>query len=92
MLDLKRHEVWFVTGSQELYGKETLEKVADNSRAIARHLDESGALPVRVVWKPALTSPEAILKVCQGRAHRPRAPASSHGCTRSRRRRCGSPG
>jgi L-arabinose isomerase len=65
MLDLKRHEVWFVTGSQELYGKETLEKVADNSRAIARHLDESGALPVRVVWKPALTSPEAILKVCQ---------------------------
>jgi L-arabinose isomerase len=65
MLDLKRHEVWFLTGSQELYGKETLAKVADNSRAIARHLDESGALPVRVVWKPTLTSPEAILKVCQ---------------------------
>src|SRR5689334_9277822 len=65
MLDLKRQEVWFVTGSQELYGKETLAKVADNSRAIARHLDESGALAVRVVWKPALTSAEAILKVCQ---------------------------
>ena len=65
MLDLKRHEVWFVTGSQELYGKETLAKVADNSRAIARHLDESGALAVRVVWKPALTSAEAIQKVCQ---------------------------
>jgi L-arabinose isomerase len=65
MLDLKRHEIWFLTGSQELYGKETLAKVADNSRAIARHLDESGKLPVRVVWKPALTSAEAILKVCQ---------------------------
>ncbi|HET7503938.1 MAG TPA: L-arabinose isomerase [Kofleriaceae bacterium] len=65
MLDLKRHEVWFLTGSQELYGKETLAKVADNSRAIARYLDESGKLAVRVVWKPALTSPEAILKVCQ---------------------------
>jgi L-arabinose isomerase len=57
--------VWFLTGSQELYGKETLAKVADNSRAIARHLDESGALPVRVVWKPALTSAEAIQRVCQ---------------------------
>src|SRR4029078_13238108 len=65
MLDLKRQEVWFVTGTQELYGKETLGKVGDNARAIARHLDESGALPVRVVWKPALTSAEAILKVCQ---------------------------
>jgi L-arabinose isomerase len=65
MLDLKRNEVWFLTGSQELYGKETLAKVADNSRAIARHLDESGALPVRVVWKPALTSAEAIQRVCQ---------------------------
>ena len=65
MLDLKQNEVWFVTGSQEMYGKETLAKVADHSRAIARHLDESGALPVRVVWKPALTSAEAIRKVCQ---------------------------
>jgi L-arabinose isomerase len=65
MLDLKRHEVWLLTGSQELYGKETLEKVADHSRTIARHLDESGALPVRVVWKPVLKSADAISKVCQ---------------------------
>jgi len=65
MLDLKQHEIWFLTGSQELYGAETLKQVANNSRAIARGLDESGALPVRVVWKPALTSAEAILKVCQ---------------------------
>jgi len=65
MLDLKRREVWFLTGSQELYGDETLKQVAANSTAIARHLDESGALPVRVVWKPTLTSADAILKVCQ---------------------------
>ena len=65
MMNLKRREVWFLTGSQELYGDETLKQVADHSTTIARHLDESGALPVRVVWKPTLTSADAILKVCQ---------------------------
>jgi L-arabinose isomerase len=65
MLDLKRYQVWFLTGSQGLYGDETLKQVAENSRAIAEGLDASGSLPVRVVWKPALTSPEAILKVCE---------------------------
>ena len=40
MLDLKRREVWFLTGSQELYGDETLKQVADHSTTIARHLDE----------------------------------------------------
>ena len=33
MIDLKRNEVWFLTGSQDLYGVDTLAKVADNSRA-----------------------------------------------------------
>ena len=56
------HEVWFLTGSQELYGPETLAQVAAHSRTIAAHLDET--LPVRVVWKPALTSPEAITETC----------------------------
>ena len=65
MLDLKRHEVWFITGSQELYGAETLNQVAENSAAIVRHLNESGALPVRLVCKPTMKSAEAILSVCQ---------------------------
>jgi L-arabinose isomerase len=55
-------ELWFLTGSQELYGPETLKQVAEHSRAIAAHLD--GSLPVRVVWKPTLKSPEAITKMC----------------------------
>ncbi|HEU4735365.1 MAG TPA: L-arabinose isomerase [Kofleriaceae bacterium] len=71
MLDLRRNEVWFLTGSQELYGDETLRLVADNSKAIARHLDEAAGLPVRVVWKPVLTSAEAILAVCQDAAAAP---------------------
>ncbi|HTZ52602.1 MAG TPA: L-arabinose isomerase, partial [Spirochaetia bacterium] len=52
MTDLKKLEVWFVTGSQGLYGKETLDKVAEHSREIARELDASPLLPVRVVFKP----------------------------------------
>ncbi len=56
------NEVWFLTGSQELYGPETLNQVAEHSRVIAAHLD--GALPVRVVWKPTLKGPEAITALC----------------------------
>jgi len=71
MLDLSRNEVWFLTGSQELYGADTLRQVAEHSRTIARHLDDASGLPVRVVWKPALTSAEAILAVCQEAASAP---------------------
>lgn len=60
MIDLKHLEVWFVTGSQHLYGPETLEQVAEHSRIIAQALNESSALPVRVVFKPVLTTPDAI--------------------------------
>ncbi|AIE85431.1 L-arabinose isomerase [Fimbriimonas ginsengisoli] len=55
-------EIWFVTGSQHLYGEETLRQVADNSRRIAEALD--GSLPVKVVFKPVLTDPDAIRKLC----------------------------
>jgi L-arabinose isomerase len=64
MIDLKKQEVWFLTGSQHLYGDETLKKVAGDSRTIAEFLDASDSIPVRVVWKPTLTGPEAILNVC----------------------------
>jgi L-arabinose isomerase len=60
----KTQEVWFLTGSQHLYGEETLKQVARNSQQIAEFLDRSGKLPVRVVWKPILTGPDAILDVC----------------------------
>src|SRR3712207_8448047 len=48
-------EVWFLTGSQGLYGEETLQQVAEQSRRVAAALDEAGEVPVRVVWKPVLT-------------------------------------
>ena len=62
MFDLKQNEVWFVTGSQHLYGPKVLEQVAGHSQEIAGAL--SAALPVSVVFKPVLTGPDAILNLC----------------------------
>ncbi len=54
---LDSYEVWFVTGSQSLYGEETLRQVAEQSQAVAAGLD---GLPVRVVWKPVLIDTDGI--------------------------------
>ncbi len=64
MKALGEFEVWFLTGSQDLYGEETLCQVAENSKKIAAALDECAAIPVRVVWKPVVTNAEAILAAC----------------------------
>src|SRR5450759_1917764 len=64
MIDLSKHELWFLTGSQHLYGDETLRRVAEHSRTIAESLDRSGKLPARVVLKPILTGPDEIQKIC----------------------------
>src|SRR4051812_44217646 len=53
-------EVWFLTGSQGLYGPETLAQVAEQSRRIAEELGAVPGGPVRVVWKPVLTDAAAI--------------------------------
>jgi L-arabinose isomerase len=53
-------EVWFLTGSQGLYGEDTLRQVAAQSQEIARALDASGDVPVKIVWKPVLTDSNAI--------------------------------
>jgi L-arabinose isomerase len=58
-------ELWFVTGSQHLYGPGTLQKVAENAKKIAASLDSATVIPAAVVWKPTLTSPDAILRLCQ---------------------------
>ena len=65
MINLKELEVWFVTGSQHLYGEETLQKVAEHSQIIAASLNEASQIPVRVVFKPTVKSPEEIFAVCQ---------------------------
>ena len=60
---LRDLQVWFVTGSQQLYGEETLRRVAEQSRAIAGALAEAASVPVRVVWQPVVTRPEDIRRV-----------------------------
>ncbi len=63
--NLKELEAWFVTGSQHLYGEETLQQVDKNSQEIAAALDQSNAIPVKIIFKPVLTTPEAIHTLCQ---------------------------
>ena len=64
MLDqLKQSEVWLVTGSQHLYGPETLQQVAKNSQTIAAALDGSQKIPCRVAFKPVVKTPDEIVSL-----------------------------
>ena len=59
---MKNYKFWFATGSQDLYGEECLEHVAEHSQKIVEHLNQSGLLPYEVVWKPTLITNELIRK------------------------------
>ncbi len=61
----KRLNVWFVTGSQHLYGKEALTQVASNSREIASSLNAESVIPYEIVHKPAVTTPEEVKALCR---------------------------
>ena len=63
-LPTQQGQLWFLTGSQPLYGEETLRQVAQQSQQIASGLDGSGRLPLPIVWKPVLTTAEAIRQAC----------------------------
>ncbi len=69
MFDFNSKEIWFVTGSQHLYGPDTLLQVAADSRAITEALDNSPGIPVKVVFKPVLTTPESIFELCSEASH-----------------------
>ncbi|HXR43017.1 MAG TPA: L-arabinose isomerase [Acidothermaceae bacterium] len=57
-------ECWFLTGSQALYGDATLRQVDEQSAALVKMLNEGSGVGVRVVWKPVLTSADAIRRAC----------------------------
>ena len=65
MIDLKNYEVWFVTGSQHLYGEETLRLVAEHSKIIAESFDKNAKIPVSVIFKPTVTTPDEITNICK---------------------------
>lgn len=65
MINLKRYEIWFITGSQHLYGEETLRQVEEHSKIIAESFDNAPEIPVRVVFKPIVKTPDEILSICK---------------------------
>jgi L-arabinose isomerase len=62
-MDLKKFEFWFVIGSQDLYGEETLRQVAEHGRIMADEFNKDPALPAKIVLKPVAISPSAIRKI-----------------------------
>ncbi len=65
LTQISQYEVWFITGSQHLYGPKVLEQVAANSQEIAAHLNESTNVPVSVVFKPVVKTADEITALCQ---------------------------
>lgn len=65
ILNLKEFEIWFVTGSQHLYGEDTLKQVNKDAEIIAKGLSDAADIPVKIVFKPAVTTPDEIFHVCQ---------------------------
>ena len=65
----KNSEIWFVTGSQHLYGDEILKKVKEDSQRITAHLDDDEGIPVKIIFKPVLTTAEAIESLCSQANH-----------------------
>ncbi len=63
MVNLNEFEAWFVTGSQHLYGEATLKMVAQHSSEMAQQMTQS--VPMKVIFKPVVTTPEAITQLCQ---------------------------
>ncbi|MFD8817572.1 L-arabinose isomerase [Streptomyces sp. NPDC059627] len=60
-----KREIWFLTGSQGLYGEDTLRQVAHQSQRTAERLDAAAEIALPIVWKPVLTDAESIRRVCQ---------------------------
>lgn len=59
-INLKELEVWFVVGSQDLYGEETLRKVAVHAEEIAHYLSSHEVIPVQIIYKPIVKNTDEI--------------------------------
>jgi L-arabinose isomerase len=71
-INLKQFEVWFVTGSQHLYGPKTLKKVAEHSLEISRTLNIAPSIPVKILFKPVMTTADDITALCQAANNAPK--------------------
>src|SRR5438128_213508 len=64
MIDFDNLELWFVAGSQHLYGAETLKQVEAHAATVARALSDSSHIPLKVVCKPVMTGGDSIHQLC----------------------------
>lgn len=64
MIELQPYQVWLVTGSQHLYGPEAIEQVGANSQTIVNALAPSKHVPVHLVFKGVVTTPDEIYNLC----------------------------
>ena len=65
MKAVERLEIWFVTGSQHLYGHEAIAQVSSNAQKIVGSLGAEKSIPFRVVFKPVMTTAEAVRALCR---------------------------
>ncbi|MEC5318799.1 L-arabinose isomerase [Brenneria populi subsp. brevivirga] len=61
----KQLEVWFVIGSQHLYGPETLRRVKEHAENVVAALNREAGLPVKLALKPLVKTPDEILSLCR---------------------------
>lgn len=69
LIDLNTKEIWFITGSQHLYGPETLAQVAENSGKIVEALNASSCIPVTIILKPTVKTTEEIFEALAAANH-----------------------
>jgi len=70
-MKLKPSEIWFITGSQHLYGPKTLAQVAKDSTKIVEALNASKRLPLPLIFKPVVKTPDEIRQLCLDANHAP---------------------
>lgn len=62
--DITVYEAWLITGSQHLYGNEALQQVAEHAQTIVKEINASKNIPVKLVYKPLVKTPEEIVNIC----------------------------
>ena len=65
MIDISINEIWFITGSQHLYGAKVLRKVAAHTEEIVQSLNSNSEILVSIKNKGVVTTPEEITSICQ---------------------------
>ena len=64
MKELQNLKIWFLTGTQYLYGEKTLQQISKNAFSVVEGLNESEKIPLEIVFKPILKTQEEITKIC----------------------------